>query len=66
MRLALPVGQSTHDSNDAYGSQTLGGNVVGLKNWQDFELKDNDGNTVTITGTPARHGPEGCESNWAK
>jgi L-ascorbate metabolism protein UlaG (beta-lactamase superfamily) len=44
------------------GAKRLGGNAVGLKNWQDFELKDNDGNTVTITGTPARHGPEGCES----
>jgi L-ascorbate metabolism protein UlaG (beta-lactamase superfamily) len=44
------------------GAKRLGGNAVGLKNWQDCELKDNDGNTVTITGTPARHGPEGCES----
>jgi len=44
------------------GAKRLGRNAVGLKNWQDFELKDNDSDTVTITGTPARHGPEGCES----
>ncbi|WNM35738.1 MBL fold metallo-hydrolase [Streptomyces sp. Li-HN-5-11] len=43
------------------GADRLGGNAHGLAFWQTDELKRPDGGTVTITGLPARHGPEGCE-----
>jgi L-ascorbate metabolism protein UlaG (beta-lactamase superfamily) len=36
--------------------------VRGLKNWDSVELPRPDGATLTVTGLPARHGPEGCES----
>ncbi|WP_264927118.1 MBL fold metallo-hydrolase, partial [Streptomyces sp. A012304] len=43
------------------GADRLGGNAHGLAFWQTAELKRPDGGTVTVTGLPARHGPEGCE-----
>lgn len=43
------------------GAGRLGGNARGLAFWQSAELKRPDGGTVTVTGVPARHGPEGCE-----
>lgn len=39
------------------GAQRLGGNAIGLDNWESIRLN----NEVTITGTPARHGPAGSE-----
>jgi L-ascorbate metabolism protein UlaG (beta-lactamase superfamily) len=36
--------------------------VTGLANWASIELPRPGGGTLTITGLPARHGPEGCES----
>ncbi|QNE20773.1 MBL fold metallo-hydrolase [Kribbella qitaiheensis] len=36
--------------------------VHGLENWESVALPRPDGGTVTVTGLPARHGPEGCES----
>jgi L-ascorbate metabolism protein UlaG (beta-lactamase superfamily) len=38
------------------GAERLGGNALGLANWQSIEIPVEDG-TVTITGTPCRHGP---------
>ncbi|GAA1557765.1 MBL fold metallo-hydrolase [Kribbella sancticallisti] len=35
--------------------------VRGLENWESVELARPDGGTLTVTGLPARHGPEGCE-----
>ncbi|MDQ0687840.1 L-ascorbate metabolism protein UlaG (beta-lactamase superfamily) [Streptomyces achromogenes] len=43
------------------GAGRLGGNARGLAFWQTAELERPDGGTVTVTGLPARHGPEGCE-----
>jgi L-ascorbate metabolism protein UlaG (beta-lactamase superfamily) len=43
------------------GAKRLGGHVEGLKPWASAHLKDDDGNTLTITATPARHGPAGIE-----
>ncbi|MFI6578399.1 MBL fold metallo-hydrolase [Nocardiopsis sp. NPDC050513] len=43
------------------GATRLGGNAHGLAFWQTAELQRPDGGTVTVTGLPARHGPEGCE-----
>lgn len=39
------------------GSKRLGGNAVGLPNWQSIELTSKNGALLKITGTPARHGP---------
>jgi L-ascorbate metabolism protein UlaG (beta-lactamase superfamily) len=36
------------------GAERLGGNAMGLENWQSLDFP-----TVRITGTPARHGPAG-------
>lgn len=35
--------------------------VTGLAPWASYELDRPDGGTLTVTGLPARHGPEGCE-----
>ncbi|MEU6718067.1 MBL fold metallo-hydrolase [Nonomuraea sp. NPDC046802] len=43
------------------GAQRLGGNAHGLAPWQSVQLSRPDGGTLTVTGVPARHGPEGCE-----
>jgi L-ascorbate metabolism protein UlaG (beta-lactamase superfamily) len=39
------------------GAERLGNNAVGLKNWESLSVSTNDGRTLQITGTPARHGP---------
>jgi L-ascorbate metabolism protein UlaG (beta-lactamase superfamily) len=36
----------------------LGGAAMGLRPWQTTELTGGDGGVLTITATPARHGPE--------
>jgi L-ascorbate metabolism protein UlaG (beta-lactamase superfamily) len=41
------------------GSQRLGGNSVGLKDWQSTDVAIESGGTLRIVATPARHGPEG-------
>lgn len=43
------------------GAKRLGGHVEGLAPWDATQVKDRDGNTLTITATPARHGPAGIE-----
>ena len=39
------------------GAERLGGNAIGLSAWESIDLNDE----VSITGTPARHGPAGSE-----
>lgn len=39
------------------GAERLGGNAIGLSPWETIVLNDE----VTVTGTPARHGPAGSE-----
>jgi L-ascorbate metabolism protein UlaG (beta-lactamase superfamily) len=39
------------------GAERLGSNAVGLHNWECVSIPTNDGRTLQITGTPARHGP---------
>jgi L-ascorbate metabolism protein UlaG (beta-lactamase superfamily) len=39
------------------GAERLGGDSVGLNNWQTVEMPTKDGRFITITGTPCRHGP---------
>jgi L-ascorbate metabolism protein UlaG (beta-lactamase superfamily) len=43
------------------GAGRLGGTARGLAPWETVELPRPDGGTVTVTATPARHGPMGCE-----
>lgn len=42
------------------GARRLGGHVEGLAPWDIARVKDGDG-ALTITATPARHGPAGIE-----
>lgn len=43
------------------GAQRLGGSSQGLDFWETTTLHAPDGTTVTVTGLPALHGPEGSE-----
>lgn len=39
------------------GAERLGGNTVGLANWQTIDLLTENKRILQITGTPCRHGP---------
>ena len=43
------------------GARRLGGNAEGFAPWAATELKGRNGSSLTITATPARHGPAGIE-----
>lgn len=44
------------------GAKRLGDNALGLAPWQSTEIKSPNGSAVlTVTATPARHGPPGIE-----
>jgi len=43
------------------GARRLGGKAEGFAPWASTELKGSNGQTLTITATPARHGPAGIE-----
>ncbi len=43
------------------GAKRLGGSAEGFAPWAATELKRADGASLTITATPARHGPAGIE-----
>jgi len=43
------------------GAKRLGGHAEGLTPWATTELAGKDGRSLTITATPARHGPAGIE-----
>ncbi|GAB1513426.1 MBL fold metallo-hydrolase [Actinophytocola sp. KF-1] len=43
------------------GAQRLGGTAQGLAPWESVDLTRPGGGAVTVTATPAQHGPEGCE-----
>jgi L-ascorbate metabolism protein UlaG (beta-lactamase superfamily) len=43
------------------GAERLGGNAIGLEPWSSIELERPDGGTVTVTATPAQHGPDGTD-----
>lgn len=40
------------------GAERLGGNAVGLAPWESHTLRSSNGGALTVTATPARHGPE--------
>jgi L-ascorbate metabolism protein UlaG (beta-lactamase superfamily) len=52
--------QSSRVLTTAIGAERLGGNVEGLRPWQSVSLNKPD-SSITITATPARHGPAGIE-----
>ncbi|HEY8719761.1 MBL fold metallo-hydrolase [Pengzhenrongella sp.] len=39
----------------------LDSNAIALSAWEEVELVGSGGQVLTVTGVPARHGPEGCE-----
>jgi L-ascorbate metabolism protein UlaG (beta-lactamase superfamily) len=41
------------------GAARLGGNSLGLQDWQGIDLSAANGRTLRVVATPARHGPEG-------
>jgi L-ascorbate metabolism protein UlaG (beta-lactamase superfamily) len=43
------------------GAERLGGHARGLEPWQTVELPRPDGGTLSVTGAPALHGPEGSQ-----
>lgn len=43
------------------GAKRLGGHAEGFAPWQATELTAKNGHSLTITATPARHGPAGIE-----
>lgn len=43
------------------GAKRLGGQAEGFAPWASTELKGKNGGSLTITATPARHGPAGIE-----
>lgn len=43
------------------GAERLKGNAKGLSSWESLEFKSPAGDKITITATPARHGPHGIE-----
>jgi L-ascorbate metabolism protein UlaG (beta-lactamase superfamily) len=43
------------------GAKRLSGQVEGLEPWASAELSGSNGHALTITATPARHGPAGIE-----
>ena len=43
------------------GAKRLGGKVEGFAPWEVTELTGSNGQSLTITATPARHGPAGIE-----
>ena len=58
-RKLLP--EATHTFTTKAGSKRLGGTSIGLDPWASHSLTAPDGSTITITATPARHGPAGIE-----
>lgn len=43
------------------GAKRLGGKSIGLDPWENYSLTAPDDSIITITATPARHGPAGIE-----
>jgi L-ascorbate metabolism protein UlaG (beta-lactamase superfamily) len=43
------------------GAKRLGGNAEGLAPWAAIDLTGKHGSSLTVTATPARHGPAGIE-----
>ncbi len=51
------LGSATKVLTTPAGAARRGGNAIGLANWQRLDLPTVDGRVLSVTGTPARHGP---------
>ena len=58
----LLLSKVIHTYTTKTGAARLGGTSIGLAPWESKVLPTNNGDLVTITATPARHGPSGIES----
>lgn len=58
-RALLP--QVAHVLTTSIGANRLGGGTIGLVPWQRWSIATPRGGTLTVTATPARHGPVGIE-----
>ena len=58
-RMFLPTIDKTYTTVPAAGR--LKGNTIGLTIWETVNIVTPDGSKVSITATPARHGPAGSE-----
>lgn len=43
------------------GANRLGGNAIGLENWQSIDIPSKQDQVLRVVGTPARHGPQGAD-----
>jgi L-ascorbate metabolism protein UlaG (beta-lactamase superfamily) len=50
-----------HTYTTKVGAERLGGNTIGLAPWESNVVSAPNGDVITITATPARHGPAGIE-----
>jgi L-ascorbate metabolism protein UlaG (beta-lactamase superfamily) len=55
------LGNAKRVLTTAAGASRLGGHAEGLAPWDSVTLSQPDGSRLTVTGTPARHGPAGIE-----
>jgi L-ascorbate metabolism protein UlaG (beta-lactamase superfamily) len=55
------LGKANRVLTTVAGAKRLGGHAEGLMPWATTELGGKDGRSLTITATPARHGPAGIE-----
>jgi L-ascorbate metabolism protein UlaG (beta-lactamase superfamily) len=55
------LGRAKRVLTTAAGAKRLGGRAEGFQPWASTELKGKNGVSLTITATPARHGPAGIE-----
>jgi L-ascorbate metabolism protein UlaG (beta-lactamase superfamily) len=55
------LAEATHTFITKAGSKRLGGTSIGLDPWESHSLTAPDGSQITVTATPARHGPAGIE-----
>ena len=55
------LNEVAHTFTTKAGSKRLGGTSIGLDPWKSHSLTSPNGTAITITATPARHGPAGIE-----
>lgn len=53
--------EARHVLTTPAGAARLGNEVVGLQPWQTWSIETPRGSTLSVTATPARHGPAGIE-----
>jgi L-ascorbate metabolism protein UlaG (beta-lactamase superfamily) len=53
--------RAPHAFTTKIGAERIGGKIVGLAPWETATVRNTAGKTLTITATPARHGPAGIE-----